>query len=107
MKDRSEDGASEEASVSQTREAVRRDAEDRFLKGYASSAPRSPEPPRSNAVRLLDLFLVEKAAYEICYEAAHRPDWLAVPMRGLVTTLAAIPALRHLLENVASEPAAK
>lgn len=32
---------------------------------------------------LLDLFMVEKAAYEIGYEASNRPDWLAVPLRGL------------------------
>ena len=31
---------------------------------------------------LLDLFLLEKAAYEICYEAANRPTWLAIPLRG-------------------------
>jgi maltose alpha-D-glucosyltransferase/alpha-amylase len=37
---------------------------------------------------LVDLFLVEKAAYEIRYEAANRPDWLGVPLRGL-TALAA------------------
>ncbi len=29
------------------------------------------------------LFLIEKAAYEIAYEAANRPDWIAVPMHGL------------------------
>ncbi|MCB8875253.1 maltose alpha-D-glucosyltransferase [Acidisoma silvae] len=32
---------------------------------------------------LLDLFLVEKAAYEIRYEIANRPAWLAIPLRGL------------------------
>ena len=32
---------------------------------------------------LLDLFLIEKAAYEICYEAANRATWLGVPLRGL------------------------
>ena len=32
---------------------------------------------------LLDLFLIEKAAYEIAYEAANRPNWLAVPLAGL------------------------
>ncbi|SEF04233.1 trehalose synthase [Rhizobiales bacterium GAS188] len=32
---------------------------------------------------LLDLFLIEKAAYEILYEAANRPAWLDVPLRGL------------------------
>jgi maltose alpha-D-glucosyltransferase/alpha-amylase len=31
---------------------------------------------------LLDLFLLEKSAYEICYEAANRPEWLAIPLRG-------------------------
>jgi maltose alpha-D-glucosyltransferase / alpha-amylase len=32
---------------------------------------------------LLDLFLIEKAAYEIGYEAANRPTWLDVPLHGL------------------------
>jgi maltose alpha-D-glucosyltransferase/alpha-amylase len=34
---------------------------------------------------LLDLLTLEKAAYEICYEAANRPAWLAVPLRGMAT----------------------
>lgn len=33
---------------------------------------------------LLDLFLIEKAAYEISYEAANRPSWIGVPLAGLV-----------------------
>ncbi|HEX3984421.1 MAG TPA: putative maltokinase, partial [Acidisoma sp.] len=32
---------------------------------------------------LLDLFLIEKAAYEIRYEIANRPAWLFIPLRGL------------------------
>ena len=32
---------------------------------------------------LLDLFLIEKAAYEIGYEAANRPTWIGVPLAGL------------------------
>jgi maltose alpha-D-glucosyltransferase/alpha-amylase len=35
------------------------------------------------AHNLLDLFLIEKAAYEIVYEAAHRPTWIGVPIAGL------------------------
>jgi maltose alpha-D-glucosyltransferase/alpha-amylase len=31
---------------------------------------------------LLDLMMLEKAAYEISYEAANRPNWLAIPLRG-------------------------
>ena len=37
---------------------------------------------------LLDLFMLEKAAYEINYEVSNRPDWLAVPLRGLTDLLA-------------------
>jgi maltose alpha-D-glucosyltransferase/alpha-amylase len=25
---------------------------------------------------------LEKAAYEICYEAANRPTWINIPVRG-------------------------
>jgi maltose alpha-D-glucosyltransferase / alpha-amylase len=32
---------------------------------------------------LLDLFLIEKAAYEIAYEADNRPSWIGVPLAGL------------------------
>jgi maltose alpha-D-glucosyltransferase / alpha-amylase len=32
---------------------------------------------------LLDLFLIEKAAYELGYEAANRPTWIGVPLAGL------------------------
>ena len=32
---------------------------------------------------LLDLFLIEKAAYEIRYEVSNRPTWLPIPLRGL------------------------
>ncbi len=32
---------------------------------------------------LLDLFLLEKAAYEVRYEAANRPSWLPIPLTGL------------------------
>lgn len=36
---------------------------------------------------LLDLFMIEKAAYEIGYEVSNRPDWLAVPLLGLTQLL--------------------
>jgi len=40
-----------------------------------------PEAARDAA--LLDLFLIEKAAYEVTYEVSNRPDWLGVPLGGL------------------------
>ncbi|HEY6452432.1 MAG TPA: maltose alpha-D-glucosyltransferase [Steroidobacteraceae bacterium] len=45
--------------------------------------------PRS-ANDLLNLFLLEKAAYEIRYEAANRPALLNVPLRGLAQLLSRI-----------------
>ncbi|WP_414643689.1 maltose alpha-D-glucosyltransferase [Bosea sp. (in: a-proteobacteria)] len=36
---------------------------------------------------LLGLFMLEKAAYEINYEVSNRPDWLAVPLRGMTDLL--------------------
>jgi maltose alpha-D-glucosyltransferase/alpha-amylase len=44
---------------------------------------------RAEADRLLDLFLIEKALYEIEYELSHRPQWLRVPLAGILRILAA------------------
>ncbi|WP_279482054.1 phosphotransferase [Aureimonas sp. SK2] len=37
--------------------------------------------------RLLDLFVLQKAFYELRYEAAMRPAWLSIPLRGIVSLL--------------------
>jgi maltose alpha-D-glucosyltransferase/alpha-amylase len=34
--------------------------------------------------RLLDTLLLEKAAYELSYELNNRPDWVDIPLRGLL-----------------------
>jgi maltose alpha-D-glucosyltransferase / alpha-amylase len=39
------------------------------------------------AERILDFFLLEKALYEVEYELAHRPDWLRVPLTGMLRIL--------------------
>lgn len=36
---------------------------------------------------LLDLFLLEKALYEVRYELDHRPDWVVIPLRGILALL--------------------
>ena len=33
--------------------------------------------------RLIELFELEKVLYELRYELAHRPDWVAVPVAGI------------------------
>jgi maltose alpha-D-glucosyltransferase/alpha-amylase len=56
-----------------------------FINAYiqaSSGVPHQWASPQSWRT-LLDLFLLEKAAYEINYEAANRPNWLPVPLRGL------------------------
>ena len=63
--------------------SCRSDAERAFLSGYqgviaGTSSPLKMDDGTFKA--LLNLFLLEKAAYEICYEAAHRPDWMDVPL---------------------------
>jgi len=39
---------------------------------------------RGEASGLVELFTLEKLAYELDYEAANRPDWIAVPLGGLI-----------------------
>jgi maltose alpha-D-glucosyltransferase/alpha-amylase len=36
----------------------------------------------------LELFLLQKAFYEISYESANRPGWLSIPVRGVLALLA-------------------
>jgi maltose alpha-D-glucosyltransferase/alpha-amylase len=59
-------------------------AEPAFLQAYfdateASDALRLPDEARD---RILNLFLLEKAAYEIAYEVRSRPHWLPLPLAG-------------------------
>ncbi len=39
------------------------------------------------ARRLLDMFVVQKAAYEVGYELANRPSWVKFPLQGLLDIL--------------------
>jgi len=60
----------------------RRRATQAFLKQYWTARGGTDS---AGDRALLDLFLVEKAAYEIAYEAANRPSWISVPLAGLAT----------------------
>lgn len=50
-----------------------------FLRGWRSAA-REPE----HAEAILDYCLLEKCVYEVNYEADNRPDWLDIPLAGLI-----------------------
>jgi maltose alpha-D-glucosyltransferase/alpha-amylase len=56
-----------------------------FLKGYLEAArlPVVPES-RDELGLLLSVYLLEKAVYELGYELNNRPDWVAIPLRGIL-----------------------
>jgi len=58
-----------------------------FLDAYRGVMAQTPgllPAGREEERALLDLFLLEKAAYELNYELNNRPDWAAIPIRGLL-----------------------
>ena len=59
-------------------------ASEEFLNAYWET--RGTQPDTTNKC-LLGLFFIEKAAYEIAYEAANRPAWIGVPIAGLLRIL--------------------
>ncbi len=67
-------------------ERFREEASRAFLDCYRTVLAEAPDPwvPPEAEAALLDLFLIEKAAYEVRYEAANRPSWLGIPLLGLL-----------------------
>jgi maltose alpha-D-glucosyltransferase / alpha-amylase len=60
-----------------------------FLAAYRETMTNSrlwPADPDA-ARQMLDFFLLEKAFYEVEYELAHRPEWLRVPLTGVLRIL--------------------
>jgi maltose alpha-D-glucosyltransferase/alpha-amylase len=68
--------------------AVRRrdEAVDAFLGGYLTTMAGCPSLPAAPdaAHRLIRFFALDKALYEIEYELAQRPDWVAIPLAGVL-----------------------
>ena len=59
---------------------------DRFVRDYFSAMEGVSSIPaqRADAERLLRFFLLEKALYEVSYEMANRPDWVSIPLKGVL-----------------------
>ncbi len=59
-----------------------------FLAAYDEAVQHSELPvAQASPHGLLDLFLFEKALYEVRYELNHRPDWVAIPLQGILALL--------------------
>ena len=60
-----------------------------FLSGYQATIGDCPSYPKDAATarRLIDLFTLEKAFYEISYELANRPSWVRIPLEGILRIL--------------------
>jgi maltose alpha-D-glucosyltransferase/alpha-amylase len=56
----------------------------RFLAAYGEAIAGGAEAIDDD---LLRLFILQKALYEIGYEAANRPSWVATPVRGVLALL--------------------
>jgi trehalose synthase-fused probable maltokinase len=57
----------------------------RFLQEYLSHVHYAPFWPESSkdAARLLTVYQLEKAVYELAYELNNRPEWAAIPVKGI------------------------
>ena len=63
-------------------------ARETFLAGYFGSVDASLLPPGDEGTRkMLSIFELEKAVYELRYELNNRPDWVAIPVAGIVRLL--------------------
>lgn len=67
-----------------------------FLAGYGNAARGAPFLPSSEEdfTRAVAVFELEKAAYEIVYEANNRPQWVDIPVRGFLRATS-LPAPRR------------
>jgi maltose alpha-D-glucosyltransferase/alpha-amylase len=57
-----------------------------FLRAYIDTAGQGRFLPQTQEEFrvLLDAFLLEKVIYELAYEMNNRPDWIQIPLRGII-----------------------
>jgi trehalose synthase-fused probable maltokinase len=59
-------------------------ARSEFLSGYFETVDPALLPAGQVAIdRLLAVFELEKAVYELRYELDNRPDWVSIPVNGI------------------------
>ena len=60
-----------------------------FLAGYRTAVAGADFLPgdRDEWAILLDALLLQKAFYELSYELNNRPEWVSIPLQGIVSLL--------------------
>jgi trehalose synthase-fused probable maltokinase len=67
----------------------------RFLEGYLVTVDQTLLPSGQAAIeRMLSVFELEKAVYELRYELDNRPEWIGIPVAGI----------QRLIEQAAAAP---
>jgi len=80
--------ATEQRGASGTPEGWEARVREAFLRGYFERVEGSLLPPGDDAIhKLLSIFELEKAVYELGYELDNRPDWVRIPVAGIVRLL--------------------
>ena len=88
---RGEDGVApvDDGGLDAFLDAFRERSASAFLSAYRTVLAGATQPwiAASAIAAVTDLFVIDKAAYEIRYEAAHRPHWIGTPVGGLLRVL--------------------
>jgi predicted trehalose synthase len=58
-----------------------------FLEGYRATVDQHLVPSGASMDKLLRVFELEKAVYELRYELNNRPEWVKIPVAGIVRML--------------------
>jgi maltose alpha-D-glucosyltransferase/alpha-amylase len=78
----------QDPTAKQQLRAWERGAREAFLQGYRETITLAPNPlvPQDEEAfqRALAAWEIDKALYEIAYEARNRPDWIEIPLLTLV-----------------------
>ncbi|MCW2964581.1 MAG: hypothetical protein JWO17_1833 [Actinomycetia bacterium] len=62
-------------------------ARTQFLDGYLKTVDQHLVPSGASMDKLLRVFELEKAVYELRYELNNRPDWVRIPVAGILRLL--------------------
>jgi trehalose synthase-fused probable maltokinase len=62
-------------------------ARNEFLEGYRATVDQHLVPSGASMDKLLRVFELEKAVYELRYELNNRPEWVKIPVAGIVRML--------------------